>query len=489
MAVRKLLLPLLAVLTLVVGIPAAHGTTSCTITGTPNADTLTGTTGKDVICGLGGDDTINALGGADSLHGGAGNDLLYGNSGNDNLTGGLGGDHLHGGPGINFCRAGHDPHDVVDGRCDSTPPVLTAFEWSTPTVNTGSGPATVTAVAHVTDDLSGPTTMQCLLKSPSESAKLYSSVPPPLLSHVGEDWEYSINTLLPRDSEGGTWSIDWCRVEDKTHNILSLTTAQMNALGFPTTFEQTDPGDSIAPTLDSFDLTTPTVATGSGAATVTANAHLTEAGSGVSFVQCLYRSPNHAAGIHTSANPQLVSHVDDDWEYELSADMPQYSAQGSWSIERCYAEDNAHNTRWYYTANLNNAGFPTSFEQIDAGDSQPPRLVDFTYSPPSTVVTITRPATINVTTRVTDDLAGLHIYMSCHYTGPNGSTALDLVGYTTSQGGLDGEYALSMEVPQYSQAGTWTLHSCLLQDMAENSGFLYRADLDAAGFPTTFTVI
>ena len=67
-------------------------TTSCTKTGTANAETISGTSGADVICAGGGNDTVKGLGGNDILKGEAGNDKLLGGVGNDTLDGGTGTD-------------------------------------------------------------------------------------------------------------------------------------------------------------------------------------------------------------------------------------------------------------------------------------------------------------------------------------------------------------------------------------------------------------
>ncbi len=66
-----------------VGVPAAHATTTCdglpaTIVGSASGETLTGTNGDDVIVGLGGDDTIVGLAGNDRVCAGDGADTVYG---------------------------------------------------------------------------------------------------------------------------------------------------------------------------------------------------------------------------------------------------------------------------------------------------------------------------------------------------------------------------------------------------------------------------
>jgi hypothetical protein len=47
--------------------PSSIAGTSCTITGTPEADRLVGTSAGESICGLGGDDRIRGRGGNDVI--------------------------------------------------------------------------------------------------------------------------------------------------------------------------------------------------------------------------------------------------------------------------------------------------------------------------------------------------------------------------------------------------------------------------------------
>jgi Ca2+-binding RTX toxin-like protein len=97
-----------------------HGSTACTMTGTPGPDLLFGTPGRDVICGLGGDDVLDGNGGNDVLKAGPGRDLLNGGNGNDLLFGGPGADKLQGDHGrdVLYGGAGNDTFFVWDGFAD-----------------------------------------------------------------------------------------------------------------------------------------------------------------------------------------------------------------------------------------------------------------------------------------------------------------------------------------------------------------------------------
>jgi Ca2+-binding RTX toxin-like protein len=71
---------------------ASPPASSCTITGTENAETISGTSADGIICAGGGAATVKGLEGNDTLKGEAGNDTLLGGVGDDALDGGFGTD-------------------------------------------------------------------------------------------------------------------------------------------------------------------------------------------------------------------------------------------------------------------------------------------------------------------------------------------------------------------------------------------------------------
>jgi Ca2+-binding RTX toxin-like protein len=68
--------------------PAAGGSGSDVVVGTPGNDHLSGGSGNDVLCGLGGHDVLDGGSGGDYLDGGPGVDQLFGRTGNDTLING-----------------------------------------------------------------------------------------------------------------------------------------------------------------------------------------------------------------------------------------------------------------------------------------------------------------------------------------------------------------------------------------------------------------
>ena len=80
--------------------------------------TITGSEGPDVIDGTNGDDVICGLGGNDVINAGNGNDVVYGGEGNDSLFGGNGDDVLDGGAGADQIDAGNGVDSLVGGSSD-----------------------------------------------------------------------------------------------------------------------------------------------------------------------------------------------------------------------------------------------------------------------------------------------------------------------------------------------------------------------------------
>jgi hypothetical protein len=134
--------------------------------------------------------------------------------------------------------------------------------------------------------------------------------------------------------------------------------------------------------------------------------------------------------------------------------------------------------------------------RVHAADTEPPQLVALGISPDEVNVSSSS-ATITITARITDNLAG---NAGEGYTGgpsqirfrsPSGNQSIDAVlgGYHRVSGtALDGEYAYEMTVPQYAESGTWTIDYVLLVDQIGNMRSESAQDLASRSLPTSFVV-
>jgi len=121
------------------------------------------------------------------------------------------------------------PVHVAAQALDTTPPVLTAFDFTPKTIDTTAGAATVTVTFSGTDDLAGMYSFFVAINSPS-----------------GQHWQYAEAYCKPNcppsggfgfsqyGTEAGVWTVAYVSVEDAVGNRRTYFTADLVALGFPT---------------------------------------------------------------------------------------------------------------------------------------------------------------------------------------------------------------------------------------------------------------
>lgn len=138
---------------------------------------------------------------------------------------------------------------VISGAADTTPPTLVGFSITPRTVDTSTADQTITLTAHITDDISGVLegpglVSQLNFRSPSGN-RLLGATFSTRASGTHTDGVYTYPARLAMGSEQGTWTLSHFRLSDEAGNGSELTTAQVAALGFPTTFTN---GPVVAPT-------------------------------------------------------------------------------------------------------------------------------------------------------------------------------------------------------------------------------------------------
>jgi hypothetical protein len=264
-------------------------------------------------------------------------------------------------------------------------------------------------------------------------------------------------------------------------------------------------GDVEAPTLQEFSFTPGSVDTSTGAKTIRVRGRITDdqagnAGEGYtsSPSQVSFKSPSGGQRTYAMlSGHERVSGTALDGVYEFNMNVPAFAEQGTWTVDNFLLVDQAGNSTYVKAATLAAAGFPTTFSQTGAGDTTPPALQEFSFTPGS-VDTSTGAKTIRVRGRITDDQAGNagEGYTSSpsqvSFKSPSGGqrTYAMLSGHERVSGtALDGVYEFNMNVPAFAEQGTWTVDNFLLVDQAGNSTYVKAATLAAAGFPTTFEVV
>ena len=260
---------------------------------------------------------------------------------------------------------------------DAAAPELRSFSVTPQSVDTSTGSQTITLEAHITDDLSGAAAdgytngvPEMRFVSPSGAQSTWTSFgPSSRISGTPQDGHYRSTITLPRYSEQGTWKLAHVGLVDMAGNRTSLSAADMQAAGLPTTFEQTGAGDAAAPELRSFSVTPQSVDTSTGSQTITLEAHITDDLSGAAadgytngVPEMRFVSPSGAQSTWTSFGPSSrISGTPQDGHYRSTITLPRYSEQGTWKLAHVGLVDMAGNRTSLSAADMQAAGLPTTF--------------------------------------------------------------------------------------------------------------------------------
>jgi len=125
---------------------------------------------------------------------------------------------------------------VISPTPDKTAPSIVSLDLSPATVNVSGGPKTITATAHLTDDLSGIGEFEFSATSPSGTKLVCTDVVP--AGQTLLDATRSCSITIPADAEAGTWSIG-VKATDRTMNFSFLPRADGFPAGFPSSFTVT----------------------------------------------------------------------------------------------------------------------------------------------------------------------------------------------------------------------------------------------------------
>ncbi len=140
-------------------------------------------------------------------------------------------------------------------------------------------------------------------------------------------------------------------------------------------------------------------------------------------------------------------------------------------------------------------GAPSLFGQTDT----PPVLTAMSFS--STSVNVTSSSqSVTISLTLTNNLSGVNfnavpfIYNELTLQSPSGMQVLGITdiggGFVLKSGtNFDGVWQATVTIPQFSEAGLWTVVSVNVYDNAENELSMNTAQLTAAGFPTSINVI
>ena len=159
---------------------------------------------------------------------------------------------------------------TVNAAEDLTPPELIEFSYTPDSIDTSTGPATVTFTMRITDDISGYDSGYIVIYSPSGGQSVFGFANASnRISGDAMDGIYEVNAQFPQYGEVGTWHIWQARMPDKVANLTIIYESDLISMGFPTIIEITGAEDLTPPELVEFSFTPDSIDTSSGPATVT----------------------------------------------------------------------------------------------------------------------------------------------------------------------------------------------------------------------------
>jgi hypothetical protein len=521
---------LLTALAFAISAPGAEAAPRCTIVGTTGADTLRGTPGPDVICGRGGDDVLRGGAGTDrlvgglgddSLSGGAGNDMLIGGAGNDMLRGGAGRDELLGGAGSDSCAGAGaggalfscdqqprssalpDPAGPIlppgiavfpcEGNCepapqvDRDPPSFWALSLEPHAVDISSGPGQVSlglsawdndSIASVVAEIEGP-------DGPWQEVELRP---------VGS-FDYAASLSIPPDTPLGAYRVATVRLTDPSGNTTTLDDRQLTAEGYDVEFSVYEGLDNTPPELDDLSISPETVEASAASVPVEIRGKFGDAGSGLRWMGVSVMIPGHEPPytLTHSFYARLPEGTQNGGAEVATYRLPPFAHPGVYRISEIELTDWAGNTTELDEEELEAFG-TTRFEVTGGGDTTPPEILDYSFSP------TTIPAsggTIVSYVHVQDDLSGLaefpndggsDVFASFWPVAPvHEMETTGVAPVRVSGNELDGVWRLEQTYGPEAPSGEYRLEYLSAIDRATNQNLLHRSDAEAAGWPTSFT--
>jgi hypothetical protein len=251
--------------------------------------------------------------------------------------------------------------------------------------------------------------------------------------------------------------------------------------------------DTMAPVLVEFDFSPTAVNAIGGPGETTVTARVTDDLSGTSGISARFFSPT---GIQNqTAFMGRISGDELDGVYQGVLSIPEFSEDGVWTAS-VFVNDFAGNFDTFSAPALSGLGFPFQLTVTSNEDTTPPTIASVTFTP-SAVDVSAGPQVVNVALQIEDDVAGVDLQVqdfgdfTITFLSPGGIQRQRLFNRQfamTSGDGLDGVWEAEFTLPQFSEAGQWSIESLAVRDRVNNFAFLPNAVLGGLGIAATIDV-
>ena len=390
-----------------------------------------------------------------------------------------------------------------------------AFQLTPSSVDTTSSGETVTVTMTLTDDLTGVacaddayTHGAIFVRLSPESGSQFVDVQFHRMSSTQLSGVYRGTVAMPKGSVGGSWHVSWLMLVDMLGNSSSRDWHALEGefgAGRATLTNTATVSDSSPPVISAFGMTSHSVNTQSGEATISVSMALTDDVFGVACSDDAYTHGAIFVRFSPPAGTQFVDvmfhRVSGDGRsgvYEGSASVPKGSAVGSWRASWLMLVDmlgNSASLDWKYLESHFGAGCSTFVNTATVADSSPPEISSFVLTPEE-VNTESSDAQVKVTMTLSDDLTGVSCADDAYSHGAIfvrlaplvGTQFVDVMFHRVSGDSLSGVYEGSASVPKNSKEGVWGVSWLMLVDMMGNSVSL-DADSLIARLPASQGVV
>jgi hypothetical protein len=388
---------------------------------------------------------------------------------------------------------------------DTQPPHLVSISFSPASVDVTTNGASVVVAGQATDDLSGINGISVTFVSvtaPNQRRNGFLS----RISGTPLNGAFQGTVNFPTLSAGGVWRLS-VTINDAAGNFLSLSPANLTALGFQTDLTVVSTADTAAPVLAGVSITPAAIDVSNGDQLVTIALSVTDNASGADFQNFFnfsisFSSPSGQQTQRIAAQEfTLVSGTATNGVWNATHRFPRYSEAGNWLLSDVRLTDRVGNVMSYSPFTQPLLGFPHSLAVASSlSDSARAELVGMTFSP-SVIDTSAGSQTVTVTFHMLDNLSGVtfdtdtplfSFLRGIRFTSPSGQQTRSnntFGGVTLASGtSLNGVWQTRVVFQQFSEAGTWRATVFSLRDVTNNTFSLFPADLIARGLPSELTI-
>ncbi|MSO23705.1 MAG: hypothetical protein EXQ58_10755 [Acidobacteria bacterium] len=269
---------------------------------------------------------------------------------------------------------GLNPNLAITSTSDLVAPTLTSLSFTPSTIDTSTSGQGFTIQVGAQDAVSGinPATNNF------QNIGIYANFSPPpgipqfsyglwITTPVSGNaqagvWQTAIG--LPQYSQAGSWSISYLQLRDLAGNVRTYTGAELQTAGFPNLLTvNSNPSDTIGPTLTTFDFGPTFIDTSAGPMDLTTRVTATDDLSGISGAYVNFRSPSGNQR-QISFNFLLLSGGPLNGTLTGTVAFPQFSEAGTWKVEQLFYFDRVFNYKFLNTSELEALSLPTNLNVI-----------------------------------------------------------------------------------------------------------------------------